>query len=106
MHYTRKGHLCRVVFEFIYGSTTTLPTGSGQWLFTLPFPATAALNLDGIFTNIYDSSAAADTFAFGQVSANGAQIGFGVNGQGIRNGYPFTWADGGKIRVAFEYEVK
>lgn len=106
MYYTRKGHLCKVVFTFIYGSTTTLPTGSGGWRFSLPFPGTAALTLDGIFASSFDSSESLDRFVLGQIPAGEASLGFGVGGQAVRNGYPFVWQSGDVLRCVFEYEVK
>ena len=106
MRYSREGESCKIQLEFTFGSTTTTPSGSGQWLFTLPFKGSQGLDQRGLFVNIYDSSDTSDTFSLGAVAADNAQVGFGINGQGVRNGYPLVWAAGDMIIANFEYLVR
>lgn len=40
------------------------------------------------------------------IASGDSDITFGIDGQGVRNGYPFTWASSDRILCVFEYEVK
>lgn len=102
---SRVGQLCVINLNIVFGSTFTPPSGSNSWGFSLPYKGFAVTNQKGIFAEFYDSTAVKSKTFYGSIGAKGTDITFGLDGQGVRNGFPKTVVAGDSINATFQYLV-
>ena len=109
VNYHRNGYVCHVFLSLTVGSSTTFGNSASAWNFSLPFMGHASINQTGFVGAICDSSAtgsARDVIVIGSVGALDSNVSFGIQGQGVRDGFPIAWATGDTLKVSFTYMVK
>lgn len=103
--YTLSGKSCTVELTFTAGSTTTF--GTGQFMFTLPFPEAAGTpeRANGI-ARLSDTGTA---FYVGVTEASSGSAQFVIYSNAtanlVQSNSPFTWASGDSLRVTMTYEI-
>jgi hypothetical protein len=111
--YYKVGRQVTVMFDISFGSTTNFGGGSGSdnWRFSLPVPASSATSTLG-FLELWDSSAAAAGFARARLGSTTAfelvmsvglpgTLGNIVDSSGTQ---PWAWGSGDAIRGTLTYE--
>lgn len=104
--YTRTGNLCTVSVRVVFGSTTTYGNGDTGYVFSLPYRGHQALNQRGLFATIYAVSTALDYSPKATIPLNEAIFTLGLNGAGVRDGFPAVWSAGSAFDIQFSYLVK
>lgn len=104
--YTRNGYTATVHLELTLGSTTTYGNNLTAYRFKLPYRGHLAYDQKHIPVEIFDASANQSYTAWGEIGQNTDVITIGLNGQSVRDGFPFAWATGDKITMNFSYVTR
>ena len=107
--YQIRGKMCLYNLIFVPGTTTTY--GTGNWAFSLPFPASNDAG-DGWFGICHiRKTGVANYERFAQILAGATTISIfttlteGSNVSNLTNALPWAWAHDGSLQLQIEYEM-
>lgn len=101
--FNRNGYTAKVHIELTMGSTTTYGNNLTAYRFSLPYRGHLSYDQKHIPVEIFDFSSNTTYTVWGEIGQNTDVITLGLNGQSVRDGFPFTWGTGDKITMNFEY---
>jgi hypothetical protein len=103
--YTQRGRKMSVQIHLQIGSSTTFGTG-GQWNFSLPKAMTSALGKQVGNAQLIDATGNFYQCAVeGSASATTVRLAIPTTANSVTKTTPFTWADGDRLFINFEYEL-